>query len=262
MAESLKITRQGKGIPLVLLHGWGLNSGVWESLKGLLPDNIELITVDLPGFGLNVEQSLSEYQLINVAKKIQLSIKVPAIYLGWSLGGLVANQIALAAPDKVLGVVNVSSSPCFVEKEGWPGIKADVLALFHQQLAQDTQKTISNFLNIQAMGSPNLRHDVKALKRMIMQYSMPSRKTLDEALKLLEDVDLREQIAQIKAPSLYLFGKLDTLVPRKAIPLIQKLSPLSKIYLFEKSSHAPFISHQDEFIKVLNEWLKALNIKC
>ena len=48
-------------IPLVLIHGWGLNSGVWQPLidkfisdeNALISQNLELITVDLPGFGKN-----------------------------------------------------------------------------------------------------------------------------------------------------------------------------------------------------------------
>lgn len=259
MAETLKITRQGKGLPLVLLHGWGLNSGVWEPLIESLQDEFELISVDLPGFGQNVTHTLLDYSLNNVVSLIENSIDVPAFYLGWSLGGLVANKIALTSPDKVLGIINVATTPCFIEKENWPGIKANVLSLFHQQLAEDTKKTITNFLNIQAMGSPHVRQDVKNLKSLIMQYPMPSRNTLDEALKLLEEVDLRKELSKISQPTLYLFGQLDTLVPSKVIPLIQSLAPNISIQIINKASHAPFISHRDDFVKVVKGWLLALD---
>lgn len=258
MAEILKITRQGKGLPLVLLHGWGLNSGVWEPLIASFQDEYEVITVDLPGFGENVDHTLQDYSLDNVASIISSSVDIPAVYLGWSLGGLIANKIAMIEPDKVLGIINVATSPCFVEKENWPGIKANVLSLFHQQLAQDTQKTITNFLNIQAMGSPHVRQDVKALKKLIMQYPMPSRNTLDEALKLLEEVDLRDALTRSSHPTLYMFGRLDTLVPRNVIPLIELLVPHANYHIFDKASHAPFISHRDDFIEVLQDWLASL----
>lgn len=258
MAEILKITRQGKGLPLVLLHGWGLNSGVWEPLMASLYHEYEVITIDLPGFGNNIEHTLSDYSLENVASTILASIDVPAVYLGWSLGGLIANKIADIEPNKVLGIVNVATSPCFIEKENWPGIKANVLSLFHQQLAQDTKKTITNFLNIQAMGSPHVRQDVKALKALIMQYPMPNRNTLDEALKLLEEVDLRDVILDNRHPTFYMFGRLDTLVPKNVIPLIQLLVPEASYHIFDKASHAPFISHRDDFIQVLKDWLVTL----
>ena len=57
-----------------------------------------------------------------------------AIWLGWSLGGLVASQIALTHPERVLALVTVASSPCFSARDEWPGIKPDVLAGFQQQL--------------------------------------------------------------------------------------------------------------------------------
>lgn len=258
MAETLKISTQGKGLPLVLIHGWGLNSGVWEPLIPELAENFQVITVDLPGFGLNVGCNITPYSLENIATHIAQTIAKPAIYLGWSLGGLVAKKIALLQPDSILGLVDVTSTPCFVEKDSWPGIKPNVLALFHEQLAEDTHKTITNFLNIQAMGSPNLRQDVKSLKRLITQYDFPSKQTLDDALKLLEEVDLRDELAQLKVPTLALFGKLDTLVPRKVISLIQELMPSSQIHIFTKASHAPFISHKEDFLAVLIPWLLAL----
>jgi len=258
MAEKLKISSQGKGLPLVFIHGWGLNSAVWQPSVKALKNNFEVITVDLPGFGENIGQTLSPYSLREVAKLVQEAVAKPAVYVGWSLGGLVASEIALAFPQQVKALVTVASSPCFVERESWSGIKPDVLALFHQQLAEDTAKTINNFLKIQAMGSPHLRHDIKLLRELVMQFSMPTKSTLDESLRLLETVDQRENLQHIVMPFLRLYGKLDGLVPRKAIKSISQLSPQSDVVIFEQASHAPFISHPEEFHQALLAWLSPL----
>jgi len=258
MAEKLKISSQGTGIPLVFIHGWGLNSAVWQPSVEVLKDNFEVITVDLPGFGVNIEHTLSPYSLVEVAKLVQQAVAKPAVYIGWSLGGLVASEIALTFPKKVKALVTVASSPCFVERDNWAGIKPEVLALFHRQLAEDTAKTINNFLKIQAMGSPHLRHDIKLLRDLVMQFSMPTKNTLDESLQLLETVDQRESLVNISMPFLRLYGKLDGLVPRKAIKLITELSPHSDTFVFEQASHAPFISHPEEFHRTLGTWLSAL----
>ena len=69
MAETLKITSQGQGIPLVLIHGWGLNSGVWQPLAEKLSSFFKVITVDLPGYGLNVNNTLEDYSLVILVKK-------------------------------------------------------------------------------------------------------------------------------------------------------------------------------------------------
>ena len=258
MAETLQISSQGGGIPLVFIHGWGLNSAVWQPSVEVLKDYFEVITVDLPGFGSNLAHSLSPYTLAEVAALVQQAVAKPAVYIGWSLGGLVACEIALNFPAQVKALITVASSPCFVEQESWSGIKTDVLAMFHQQLAEDTVKTINNFLKIQAMGSPHLRHDIKLLRELVMQLPMPTKTTLEESLKLLETVDHRDNLIEISMPYLRMYGKLDGLVPRKAIELINVLSPDSDVVILEKASHAPFISHPEEFQQALMLWLSPL----
>lgn len=255
MAESLKIASQGQGIPLVFIHGWGLNSAVWQPCLTQLQENFQVITVDLPGFATNKAVQLAQYSLIEIGDAIAQAVDKPAVYIGWSLGGLVASQITLKHPEQVLGLVTVASSPQFVERDNWPGIKASVLALFHQQLAQDTTKTISNFLKIQAMGSPHIRQDIKKIRDLVMQYEQPSRQVLDDSLCLLETSDLTEQLHVISQPFLRLYGKLDGLVPKQVIALVDDLVPNSQRYIFEQASHAPFISHQPEFLAILKSWL-------
>jgi len=255
MAESLKIASQGQGIPLVLIHGWGLNSAVFQPCIEQLQDHFEVISVDLPGFATNKAYQLSEYSLIELADIIQKTVAKPAVYLGWSLGGLVASQIAIQYPESTLGLVTMASSPQFVERNNWPGIKASVLAMFHQQLAKDTTKTISNFLKIQAMGSPHVRQDIKQIRDLVMQHEQPTQQVLDDSLRLLETSNLSEQLKTINQPFLRLYGKLDGLVPKQVIPMIDALAPKSQCYIFQQASHAPFISHQTEFLATLKTWL-------
>jgi len=257
----LKITSKGQGMPLVLIHGWGLNSGIWQPLVDLLAIDFQVITVDLPGFGLNVEKSIKPYTVKSICQHISLVIEQPAIYIGWSLGGLVATEMALNYADKVLALVTVASSPCFVEQNEqseqgkWPGIKPGVLSLFHQQLAQDTKKTIDGFLKIQAMGSPHIRQDLKQIKQLIMQYPLPSQVTLEESLSLLSSSDYRQQLCLLTLPFLRLYGRLDSLVPKTAVAKISQLTKQSDEFIFPQASHAPFISHLDDFYQVLKSWL-------
>jgi pimeloyl-[acyl-carrier protein] methyl ester esterase len=255
MAETLHITSQGQGLTLVFIHGWGLNSAVWQPAIAQLKMQFEVISIDLPGFGLNVDKSISPYSLSAVVQEIQKAINKPAIYIGWSLGGLVATEMSLRYPEDVLGLVTVASSPCFTQRSTWRGIAPEMLTLFHRQLAEDTKKTIEGFLKIQAMGSPHIRQDIKVIRDLVMQYPMASRQTLDDSLRLLETVDKRAELSLISQPFLRMYGKLDALVPKKVIPMINDLSDQSDHYIFEKASHAPFISHLDEFLMTLNTWL-------
>ncbi|WP_019029289.1 pimeloyl-ACP methyl ester esterase BioH [Colwellia piezophila] len=248
-------------IPIILIHGWGLNSGVWQPLLELFNKNgtrnYQFLTIDLPGYGSNSMVEIAPYTLANICQEIEQTIEQPAIYLGWSLGGLVATEMSLQYPEKVLALITVASSPYFVEQpqHSWPGIKESVLANFHQQLAQDTEKTIKGFLKIQAMGSPHIRQDLKLITQLVMAHNLPNQQTLADSLRLLSHCDLRQQLARIKQPFLRLYGHNDSLVPKVVIEQINTLAPSSEQYLFEHASHAPFISHLDDFHQVLVAWL-------
>ena len=258
MAESLAFTStltentpSANKTPIVFIHGWGLNSGVWQplltKLTSQLNSDFELITIDLPGFGNSNQVKIEPYSLENIAKLVATTINKPAIYLGWSLGGHIASKIALTIPEQVLGLITVASSPYFVEQsEEWPGIKANVLAGFHQQLSIDTEKTITGFLKIQAMGSPHIRQDLKQITQLVMSQPLPNKTTLDDSLKLLETTDLRSQLSKISVPFLRLYGKNDSLVPKSIADKVTDLAPNSDSYIFPQASHAPFISHADD----------------
>jgi len=261
MAETLQITSQGQGIPLVLIHGWGLNSGVWQPLAKKLATFFKVITVDLPGYGLNIDNNIEDYSLTNISNKIVEAVNEPAVYLGWSLGGLVATDIAKRYQHDALALITVASSPCFVEQLSvteqttWCGIKPPLLNAFHHQLAKDTKKTIDGFLKIQAMGSPHIRQNLKEINTLIFQYEMPTRQTLDDSLALLEEVDLREGLSSLTLPFLRLYGRLDSLIPKTVATFVDDLAPNSESYMFPHASHAPFISHPNDFFEVLNTWM-------
>jgi len=278
MAETLNISNFPKlqpsdknlKTPLVLIHGWGLNSAVWHPFLDSLPDSFldvfNIITIDLPGFGLNIDTEIQPYSLANICQCINQTITQPAIYLGWSLGGLVATEMALRYPEKVLGLITVASSPRFLEgevkKEGgnqdnWPGIKPQVLNAFYKQLQVDTKKTISGFLKIQAMGSPHIRQDIKQISQLVFQHKMANKVTLDQSLKLLEVSDYRKRLKDIAQPFLRIYGGADSLVPKGVIEKINQLAEMSDQHVIKQASHAPFISHTDDFKEILSSWLMA-----
>ena len=258
MAQRLKFTSIGQGPTIVLLHGWGVNAQIWRPLSHYLQQNFKVVLIDLPGYGVNCNANSSPYDLPNIARDIVQSIDEPAIYLGWSLGGLVATQIALDyGQDIITGLITVASSPCFKEQENWRGIKPELLATFHHQISKDIESTLNTFLKIQAMGSSHIKEDIKQIHQLVMSAPLPNLEALNSGLNLLETIDLRPQLSQITLPFLRIYGKMDSLVPKSNIAQIDQLCPNSESITFAKASHAPFISNTQEFEQQVVRWLMA-----
>ena len=235
---------------LVLLHGWGLNAEIWHCIREELASHFTLHLVDLPGFGRS--RGYGALSLDEMAQQVLDAAPQNAVWLGWSLGGLVASQIALSQPERVKALVTVASSPCFSAQEEWPGIKPDVLAGFQQQLSEDFQRTVERFLALQTMGTDTARKDARTLKQTVLSLPMPEVEVLNGGLELLKTVDLREPLAALTVPHLRIYGYLDGIVPRKVVPLLDSLWPESESQIIAKAAHAPFISHPTEFCSALS----------
>lgn len=240
-------TRGEGNVHLVLLHGWGLNAGVWDCINAQLASQFTLHLVDLPGFGRST--GFGAMDLDAMAQCVMRQAPERAIWLGWSLGGLVASKIALTHPARVDALVTVASSPCFSaqEDEAWPGIKPSVLADFQQQLSEDFKRTVERFLALQTLGTESARQDARRLKTVVLDAPAPSVEVLNGGLEMLKSVDLRAELERLTVPFWRLYGRLDGLVPRKVAGLLDARYPASHSVMFDKAAHAPFISHPDAF---------------
>ncbi|MCH7349435.1 pimeloyl-ACP methyl ester esterase BioH [Aeromonas sp. MR7] len=252
---SVSVERFGQGPDLVLLHGWGMNGAVWHGIAQQLAAHYRLHLVDLPGFGNSPLADGSEYSLPWLAEQIAAVLPQKCHLLGWSLGGLVASQLALTQPERCQSLITVASSPCFMARDDWPGIAPKVLTGFNQMLAGDFKQTIERFLAIQAMGSEHARDDIRQLRHWLAERPAPQLAALEAGLGLLADVDLRDELATLSQPWLRVYGRLDSLVPKAAIPLLDERYPASHSLVLEKASHAPFISHPQQFVEIIRHFV-------
>lgn len=252
---SVSVERFGQGPDLVLLHGWGMNGAVWHGIAQQLAAHYRLHLVDLPGFGNSPLADGSEYSLPWLAEQVAAVLPQKCHLLGWSLGGLVASQLALTQPERCQSLITVASSPCFMARDDWPGIAPKVLTGFNQMLAGDFKQTIERFLAIQAMGSEHARDDIRQLRHWLAERPAPQLAALEAGLGLLADVDLRDALATLSLPWLRVYGRLDSLVPKAAIPLLDECYPASHSLVLEKASHAPFISHPQQFVEIIRHFV-------
>ncbi|MCL1142849.1 pimeloyl-ACP methyl ester esterase BioH [Shewanella gaetbuli] len=256
--STLHIETIGQGHDVVLLHGWGVNSAVFEPIKHALND-YTVHYVDLPGFGHSDPIEGDIHDWVNA-----LAQRLPdnAIWLGWSLGGLVATQLAINFPQKAKGLITVASSPCFMaqpneQPQPWPGIAPQVLSQFSEQLNNNLPKTIERFLAIQAMGSESAKSDIQVIKSLVLAKPLPEQQSLQQGLDMLANIDLRHQLAEIELPWLRIWGRLDGLVPKRTLKMLNADQKTTDIIL-QKASHAPFISHSSLFIEQIKPWLNKI----
>lgn len=242
----------GEGQDIVLIHGWGMNGAVWQQTAEILAEQCRVHIVDLPGFGFSHQHHFDSMQ--DLAEKVLACAPPKAIWLGWSLGGLLATHIALNHPERVSKLITVASSPKFAAERPWRGIQPNVLSAFTEQLVEDFQLTIERFMALQAMGSPSARQDVKQLKKAVLSRPSPNPKSLLAGLELLAYMDYRAQLEQLSMPMLRLYGRLDGLVPIKVASDVDKLATDSVSHTFTASSHAPFMTEFEEFCAKVSEF--------
>lgn len=251
--DSIYVEKSGQGPALVLLHGWGLHGGIWQTLLPKLQDSFSVYNLDLPGFGhsrLNdsVEYNL-DYLVGSVARFLE-TLEQPCFLIGWSLGGLVATALALKHPNLVSKLITVASSPRFVADDDWPhAMQAEVLNAFIASLSLDYQVTLQRFLMVQTMGSLTQKSDIKQLKAEVLSRGEPDIKALQGGLAILHAINLIDQLPDLKPPLLRLYGRLDSLVPQKVAFDVGRLLPQSQAKIYQRAAHAPFLSVPDEFVK-------------
>ncbi|HWS58480.1 MAG TPA: alpha/beta hydrolase [Actinotalea sp.] len=98
----------GDGVPLVALHGWSDAGGCWSPLVSTWAPGRSMLTIDARGHGrsrLPDEPFTIEALAADVAAVIRVVLGRPAVVIGHSMGGLVAEELALAHPELVVALV-------------------------------------------------------------------------------------------------------------------------------------------------------------
>jgi len=234
----MHIETLGNGPDLVLIHGWAMHGGIFASLVDALAPHFRVHVVDLPGHGLSRDET--RFDVANAAARIARDTP-RAIWLGWSLGGLVALRGALDAPGQVRGLVEVASSPRFVAGEDWTfGVAFDVFAQFERDLQDDAKATIERFLALETLGCAQAQAQLRELSRIVFARGEPQAQALADGLHALENTDLRDALAQLAMPSLWVAGRRDRLVPPQAMRWAAQRAPHGRCVEFN-SGHAPFL---------------------
>jgi len=239
----MRIETLGGGPDLVLLHGWAMHAGIFAPLSERLAKTFRVHLVDLPGHGY----SRDDVENLDPAQcAAMLATRVPrALWIGWSLGGLIALHAALDNADNVRGLAMIAASPCFVAAADWPyGVKREMFEQFDAGLRSEYRATIDRFLALEALGSQHTQACLHELRAHVFGRGEPALAALEAGLRALETTDLRARLTQLTVPSLWLAGRRDRLVPEAAMRWSAQQSPQGHFVEFA-SGHAPFIGHAD-----------------
>ena len=247
--STIFIKQQGQGEPIILLHGWGFSGEVWNDIAQQLAQNWRVYQVDLPGHG---HSSLCAYTLPILTEQLAANLPKNAVWIGWSLGGLLAMAMARWRPAWVRALVLISTSPRFITDKDWPhAIKLSVLQQFSKLLQTHRLVTLQRFLALQVKGSDNALQQRRTLNAFLENTTLPHPEALRAGLALLQNTDLRPELSQIYCPALLCLGKRDTIVPASVGADCQQYWPnLQPIYI-EQAAHVPFLSHPNIFMHSL-----------
>lgn len=247
----------GSGPEVVLLHGWGMHSGVWEDVVEALLDHYRVTVLDLPGHGYS-RGSGAGYALNDLCTAVLDAVPARAAWVGWSLGGLAAQYIAITVPERVARLALVGSTPCFVQRPDWPhGVAPPVLRRFAEDLRRDYRATLNRFIALEVHGSEHAAAQLRQLKAMLFRHGEPDTAALESGLAILENADLRADVSRIACPVLLLMGQRDQLAPAEAGATLQQRLPDARLHVFPRAGHAPFFSHLPEFLAELGAFLDA-----
>jgi pimeloyl-[acyl-carrier protein] methyl ester esterase len=251
----MHIDTVGQGPDLVLIHGWALHGGVFAPLVARLSPRFRLHLVDLPGHGHSRDDD-TPLALPHVVSAIAAATP-PAVWLGWSLGGLFALHAAATLPQ-VRGLAMVAATPRFVHGTAWPdAVDADVFAQFGRDLATDYRGTLDRFLALDTLGSEHARSELRTLKQALVERGEPAPRALQEGLELLRRTDLRRALGTLDKPSLWLAGQRDRLVPAAGMHAAAALSARAQAHTIAGGGHAPFLGHADEVAGRLERFVSA-----
>ncbi len=232
---------------LLLLPGWSFGPAALEPLRAALvagAPELQVSVCPLP------HQASPERWLDELGQRLPIN----SWLVGWSLGGMLASQLATRRGEGCRGLATLASNPCFRAREDWPhAMPADVFDGFRESLRSDPQQTLARFGLLCSRGS----RDPRGLSRQL-QGCQPQRPfaELDAGLQLLAELDGRPALQAFAGPQLHLFAARDGLVPAAAAEALADRLPQGGVHLVADVSHGLPLERPDEVAETILTWLR------
>ena len=248
---------RGAGPDVVLLHGWGLHGGVWGPWLDGLARVARVHVVDLPGHGYSPWPA-GVATLEALAQNVAAVVPEGSLLLGWSLGGLLALEIARQRAAHPAGLILICTTPRFVAGPDWPhGMAESLLRDFGERLRTDHARAVHAFLALQTLGDEHQQDTLRDLHAALGARPPPAQEGLACGIDILRQVDLRAAAAGIATPALVIAGERDRLTPPEAGAALARTLPAASFRLVRRAAHAPFLSHAAEVLGAVEHFVTA-----
>ena len=241
---------------IAMLHGWGMNDRVFDTLAARLAPDFDVRVLNLPGHGGRAVLALNT--LNSWADDLVNQLPAHSTLLGWSLGGQVAMRAAIDYPDTVARLIVMSSTPKFVASNNWThGMALPDLQAFGAALLDDPQATLLRFLSLQTRGVAGQKALLQQLRAAFLEAPISDAEALKQGLALLHMTDLRAELPRLRQPTLVIHGGLDTLTPAAAGLWLADNLPNARHIELARAAHAPHLSHRDEVATEIGRFIHA-----
>lgn len=230
--------------PVVFVHGTGSSHLAWNAQLAALANSTRAYALDLPGHGRSEGTGLNTvrgYADVICSFLDALSLE-SAIIAGHSLGGAIAQTLALENPDRVLALALVAT-----------GARLRVLPAFLNGMLDDFANTGHQFND--AEFAPGADARLKQLSEE--QFLTCDPRVVHGDLTACDAFDILTRVSAIRAPTLIICGTADRMTPVKYSQYLADHVPQAQLRLIEGAGHMVMVEKPDEVNRALLEWISS-----
>jgi pimeloyl-ACP methyl ester carboxylesterase len=230
----------GKGTPLLLCNGWGGSSDSWSGeMVRLLAKKHMVVLVDNRGTGRSgkPDEPYTMEQMSGDSAKVLAELGVgPAHVLGFSMGGYIAEALAIYQPEKVRSLILCATTPGVVNRISYSNEIAQELAKASDEKVpkHDQVKALVYLLYPKEYVEPRL-------EELISEESYDANPTPVYALKCQSaataSFDAYDKLPGLKIPTLILTGGSDRLIPPENSCLLAERIPEAELHILPGLGH-------------------------
>lgn len=238
-----------------------MNLRVFDALRAQLP-RYPTCAIDLPGHGGSPWwPEAAGFDALCDA--VLAALPPRCVLLGWSLGAQVALSLAARHPARIAALVLVAATPKFAQSPDWPaGMQPAPLRAFRSLLEQDWQQTLNDFIWLQVRGSQDADAVAATLQGALGTHGAPRPEALLAGMQLLETIDVRPLVPQVRQPTLVIAGRNDRVTAPAAAQWLAEALPQARLRILPRAGHAPHLSHAPQLAAELAAFLDAAGAVC